>query len=453
MLTGEINGADLDYIATRMRSLDLLDLSGVRIVGYEGPRIAAGLRRHGPDMLPPFQLAGLSAGRLILPSGITAIGECALTGSSITEIDIPSSVRTIGMGAFAGCTALGRVTVPSSIKEVGSHVFDGCTSLSEVVFLPSPVPPSAFAGCRSLVSVTLSATCDTIGDSAFKGCTSLAGFDFPASLVSVGDEAFASTGLLAARLGGSVCLRSVGSRAFAQCPSLTEVRFPAGLVRLGEGICLCDSSLVSVNIPSSVQAVPRLSFAGARHVVSLDDVLVEGIDSVALFSFSGLGDVRAVTLPSSLSHIGDNAFERMIGLREIEGGALTGVPVLGDSVWAGVDVRSVALYVDERFTDDFLCAPQWKEFDILVSGIEDVSATPSVSLRVRFDGTLLVAELPGPFVSASLFGLDGSLLDIRDGGDGACVLSFDTSPFKENFFILSVSLRSGLRPAIKLLRN
>lgn len=67
--------------------------------------------------------------------GITKIGfdtfnEC----SSLTEIDIPSSVTVISGYAFYHCTALETVNLPANVGSLGYATFGDCTELKEVTF-------------------------------------------------------------------------------------------------------------------------------------------------------------------------------------------------------------------------------------------------------------------------------------------------------------------------------
>ncbi len=68
------------------------------------------------------------------------------------EYTIPSSVVTIGAGAFSGCVYMTSVTLPASVQMIKGEAFMGCTSLSEI---------------------TLPASVYYIGDKAFRDCTSL----------------------------------------------------------------------------------------------------------------------------------------------------------------------------------------------------------------------------------------------------------------------------------------
>ena len=52
----------------------------------------------------------------------------AIIDRSITEVTIPSSITTIGSGAFGGCTQLTEITIPSEINTIQSLAFSDQTS-------------------------------------------------------------------------------------------------------------------------------------------------------------------------------------------------------------------------------------------------------------------------------------------------------------------------------------
>jgi hypothetical protein len=87
----------------------------------------------------------------------------------IGSYTVPSTVITIGPGAFTDCTELTDVSVPASVQTISTEAFKGCTKLKGII-LP-----------RSLTS---------IGFRAFMNCTGLQTFNIPVSVTSIGSEAF-----------------------------------------------------------------------------------------------------------------------------------------------------------------------------------------------------------------------------------------------------------------------
>ena len=94
----------------------------------------------------------------VIPSSVTSIGQGAFASSFLTSITIPSSVTTIGDGAFSYCFFLTSVTIPSSVTSIGDGAFTSCISLTSIT-IPSSVTSIGdrpFQWCFSLTSVTMS---------------------------------------------------------------------------------------------------------------------------------------------------------------------------------------------------------------------------------------------------------------------------------------------------------
>ena len=70
---------------------------------------------------------------VIIPDGVTSIGECAFSGCySLTTIDIPERVTSIGLAAFTECSSLTTITIPDSVTSIGLYAFRHCISLTTV---------------------------------------------------------------------------------------------------------------------------------------------------------------------------------------------------------------------------------------------------------------------------------------------------------------------------------
>jgi hypothetical protein len=94
---------------------------------------------------------------------------------------IPDSVTSIGVAAFADCTAVTSVTIPDSVMSIGDYAFADCNNLISVTILGSVtiIGDQAFDSCTSLASVTIPDSVTSIGGDAFYGCTSLTSVTLP----------------------------------------------------------------------------------------------------------------------------------------------------------------------------------------------------------------------------------------------------------------------------------
>lgn len=89
---------------------------------------------------------------IVIPDNVVEISPYAFQGLPIESLDLGSSVKKIGAGAFADCGDLKTVSFGTNLKEVGVGAFKNCTSLKEVEFPDGieVVHTKAFAGCTNL---------------------------------------------------------------------------------------------------------------------------------------------------------------------------------------------------------------------------------------------------------------------------------------------------------------
>lgn len=114
---------------------------------------------------------------VVLPDGITSIGENAFNGcESLTSVTFGknSQLSSIGPGAFNYCYSLESITIPESVTNIGSEAFNYCCGLRSVTFGENSQLTSigdyAFLGCYSLESITIPASVTSIGEWAFVEC-------------------------------------------------------------------------------------------------------------------------------------------------------------------------------------------------------------------------------------------------------------------------------------------
>ena len=112
-------------------------------------------------------------------------------------VSFPSTLKSIGNYAFAGCISLTTVTLPDSLTNLGTYVFAGCTSLKSAKLNVGRinVTEGLFQGCTALSSVTLPNSVQCIREYAFSRCTSLKNLSLPKSLSTVYANAFLNSGI------------------------------------------------------------------------------------------------------------------------------------------------------------------------------------------------------------------------------------------------------------------
>ena len=85
-------------------------------------------------------------------SKLETIVRTAFSGSGVTTIELPDSLKTIGYGAFMNCHGLKSMTIPSGVETIGE---------------------CAFLNCRYLETISIPASVTSMGNNVFEDCTSL----------------------------------------------------------------------------------------------------------------------------------------------------------------------------------------------------------------------------------------------------------------------------------------
>lgn len=162
---------------------------------------------------------------LVLPSGLRSIAERTFEGcTNLKNINIPKSVEYINYNAFCNCSSLTELVLPDNCQL--DSPFQGCTGLKRVVLPNGPafVPYGAFSGCSSLESVTLADSTTHIEMSAFENCTALKAITIPQNVEFIGDDAFGNcTDLKIVQFLGIP--DTINSNAFREC-AIWHVLFP-----------------------------------------------------------------------------------------------------------------------------------------------------------------------------------------------------------------------------------
>ena len=288
---------------------------------------------------------------------------------SLTEANIPSAVEFEGNRylvikingyAFADNTNLTAVTLPDGLVEIGNGAFSGCKNL-ESVTLPESLKTfgyNAFRSCKSLKTVKIPSGVTAIPSSCFRECSSLESVTIPEGVMTIEDGAFQSCNLNALALPES--LEAIGSSAFNG-----------------------NQSLKSVNIPAKVKTIEESAFYNCGLT---DLVIQEGVQTIDNYAFNS-NSLQNLTLPSTITSIGNNAFLFNSNLQSITCNAAT-PPTLGDNAFSSgimpsikVPLASIAAYKK---------AYGWKDFSNYYGGEEIIDG---VAYRIDDKGAYVQAAI------------------------------------------------------------
>ena len=283
--------------------------------------------------------AGLTS--ITIPNSVTSIGDHAFSVcTGLTSITIPDSVTSIGNSAFSSCKGLTSITIPDSVTSIGEYAFWSCTGLTSITIPDSvtSIGNSAFYDCMRLTSITIPNSVTSIGSSAFEGCSGLTSITIPNSVTSIGERTFyGCKGLTNITIPNGVT--SIGDYAFEDCTGLTSITPPNGVISIGWSAFKGCTELTSITIPNSVTSIGGDAFYGTgyyndeknweENALYIDDCLIkakvvaveytvkEHCRIIAGSAFSGYFGPTSITIPNSVTSIGEFAFSRCWGLRSV----------------------------------------------------------------------------------------------------------------------------------------
>ena len=263
---------------------------------------------------------------------VVGIGDSAFKNMpTLTGVTLPDSVTSVGNSAFQACSGLTNVTLGGGLLSIGNNAFQYDFKLADVS-IPDGVTSigsMAFFNCSGMTNISIGSGVTNIGAMAFIACYgleainvnpanfaygSLAGVMFdknqttllqypggkpgdytpPASVVSIGDNAFAGCiNLTNVSIGDNVT--NIGGGVFYECVNLTNVTIGAGLASIGyDGFDQCYG-LLAINVAPENQAFS--SVAG----------LLYDKDQTRLIRCPG-GIAGSCTIPGSVTSIENYAF-------------------------------------------------------------------------------------------------------------------------------------------------
>ena len=157
----------------------------------------------------------------------------------------------------------------------------------------------AFYGCRSLSEIVISSSVTSIGDRAFYGCFSLKYISIPKSVICLNGNPFAGW------TGKLECLS----------PNFVyedDVLFNKDKSRI---ISFRNQNIKSYVIPSSVTSIGDSAFDTCHSLSEI--VIPSSVTSIGDSAFAGCRYLSEIVIPSSVTSIGKSAFFRCHSLSEI----------------------------------------------------------------------------------------------------------------------------------------
>lgn len=201
------------------------------------------------------------------------------------------------------------------------------TTTSQYVVVPKNV--SAISGSSSknifgsssdstLKYITLHRNTTTIGSYALYGCKTLTGISHSDGVVALGGYAMAGCVELV-KYRFAPYTQSVGNNAFASDTKLGSVtNFENTKVsQVAQNVFSQCSSLISISLPNTITAIGDRAFEGCSKLTSMD-LSKTKTTTIGTSAFASCGNLGTIIFPTTLTIIGTSAFKDDTNLRSVQ---------------------------------------------------------------------------------------------------------------------------------------
>ena len=387
-----------------------------------------------------------------LPDGLVYVGNVAYKykGKMPTnaEISIKEGTIKISDDAFRDCRNLKSLSIPNSITSIGMNAFNGCSpkevyipdieTWCNIEFENSDSNPLRLSyTCHlyekgkevDLENLVIPDGIENIGNCAFTGITSLCSVSIPKSVKTIGEYAFASCSKLSS-ITLSEGVEVIGKNAFDYC-NFSSITIPSSVTSIGDNAfhsvdVLYRSKKIIVGI-SDLKSWCSIVFSSEKanplyyakqlllngEVVKDDVVIPAGTTIISDYAFYNFSELSSVTLPSSLTNIGKDAFggecklSKIISLIEVPFPLATNA-FADKTITVFIPKGTLSLYQkDWSFFDDFYEGDGSRPDDAIAFEDPVVESICTSNWDLNHDGFLsiteagLVTELGNPFADRS----------------------------------------------------
>ena len=240
-------------------------------------------------------------------SPLSSAGKVLVYDIETTDIKIPNTVSSIGNFTFYQCRNIKTLSIPGSVTTIGSSAFEDCTGLTSISFTYGniSISGSAFEGCTGLTEVTIPGSVNVIAINAFKNCRNLTSvvseIEYPSAIDRSVFEGLPSSSVLQVPKGTKSAYQSVsGWDHFSKVieAGVKDVDFSHNGLNYRK-ISGNEVEVASADEGKTVIEIPKtIAYDGVTYRVT---TIGEG-------AFEGRSDISYLSIPSSITSIGEYAF-------------------------------------------------------------------------------------------------------------------------------------------------
>ncbi len=254
------------------------------------------------------------------------IGMGAFFGcSSLTSIDLPTELVSIGDMAFGECSSLESIEIPENVTYIGEGVFYRCSSLKKIevdecntkYFVPDGIALCAFDSQSRITSLIAFPAAYDVTEYTIPGnkdeTSKNPAHRYDVHIDDVQGYAFTMANIKTLTLSSSMA--SIGMMAFAEMTHLENIVIPKNISKIDYGAFTNCKALEKIDIGENTTSIGTLAFSGCSKLKEI--ILHENLISIEDFAFKGCTSLVSIEIPSSVTTLGGYIFNNCTSLEYV----------------------------------------------------------------------------------------------------------------------------------------
>lgn len=342
---------DYAFYQLNVREVNLPEVGSLTKIGthafYETPITSINLP-EGLQVIGDYAFYSCaSLKEVTLPETLTTIYRYAFRNTAIEELRIPASVTQLDGDSsdpkredgytFGSCTSLRRVEIAdnSQLTKIGYQLFSDCTSLSEIDFGENndkltEIGSYAFEN-TGFTTFTVPASVERFGICSFSATKKLTEINFEegSNFNYMGNYCFRGSAINVFKFPDAETSFTFGTRPFMGANNLETVYLSTSVTNIDElftgagsiKTVVIDPLNQNFKVQSGDNVLYNMDGTAIRFVFGTASSEVynvkDGVETIGMGAFYSHTELVSVTIPASVTTIGDNAFKNCINLQSV----------------------------------------------------------------------------------------------------------------------------------------
>ena len=227
-------------------------------------------------------------------------------------------------------TTITKIVISSGVTAIGDYAFQGMTAVESVTYSPTvtitTIGVGSFYGCSSLKTISIPTTVTTIGKNAYRNCSysGITSITIPENIIAIGDMAFYGTKITTVKWNARRCNGTTATTEYTSStnpfwgilPQITSFTFGNNVEIIPAFLCYKMSSVEVIKVPA-VFSIGKFAFSLCTSLKEFYVSPAATVNSYPESMLSGCTSLQKVTISKNINSLGEKCLSNCSALEYI----------------------------------------------------------------------------------------------------------------------------------------